>query len=677
MIPLHHPVRVAEDWSVVDNLSNGRVGVAFASGWHPDDFVLAPHHHERAKQVTFENLALVRRLWRGESVTLEGPQGRAVVVRTLPRPVQPELPFWITTAGNPETFRQAGEAGANVLTHLLGQTIEEVAEKIRVYREARRAAGHAGDGQVTLMLHTFVGESDEEVHDVVRAPMKQYLGSALNLVKQHAWSFPAFKGRQTPGTDSTDELFRGLSAEDLDGLLEHAFERYFDNGGLFGSVDTCAASVERARGAGVDEIACLIDFGVPTERVLASLDALSRLRQRIAGRPANSDAEPSIPDAIHRYGVTHLQCTPSMASLLLADPGGRSALGRLRHLLVGGEALSAPLAVRLRATGAARVTNMYGPTETTVWSLTHDLTTDESPVPIGRPIAGTRAYVCDGRGELLPIGSEGELYLGGPGVARGYHGRPQMTAERFVVDPFQSVSTGRMYRTGDRVRFRPDGILDFLGRSDQQIKLRGHRIELGEIEAALRALPGVRDAAVALREDAPGDGRLVGYVTPMAPSSVTAEACRVALRARLPAVMVPAAVVVIDALPTTPNGKVDRKALPAPREGAARSGDVNSLPADDVQRQVAAIWRDVLRLDAVGIDDNFFDLGGHSLLTLQVAHRLGEALGRTLPITDLFRFPTIRSLSGHLSAPDQSLGLRAADARAALRRAARSRRHDR
>jgi natural product biosynthesis luciferase-like monooxygenase protein len=677
VVPLHHPVRVAEDWSLVDNLSNGRVGVAFASGWHPNDFVLAPHQHARAKQVTFEHLAIVRRLWRGESVALEGPHGREVAVRTLPRPVQPELPFWITAAGNPETFQQAGQLGGNVLTHLLGQTLDEVAEKIRAYREARRAAGHAGDGQVTLMVHTFVGPTDGGVRDIVRAPMKQYLGSALNLVKQHAWSFPAFKGRATHGTESTDELFRDLSAEDLDGLLEYSFGRYFDHGGLFGSIDTCAATIERFRAAGVDEIACLIDFGVPTEVVLSSLEALSRLRQRVAGRHRPADGEPTVAEAILQHEVTHLQCTPSMASLLLADAAGPTALGRLRHLLVGGEALPAPLAARLRATGTARVTNMYGPTETTVWSITHDLAADESPVPIGRPIDRTLAFVCDARGELVPIGSEGELYLGGPGVARGYHGHPQLTADRFVVNRFGASPAGRLYRTGDRVRFRPDGVLDFLGRSDQQIKLRGHRIELGEVEAALRGVAGVRDAAAVLREDAPGDHRIVGYVTPLGPSVVTEAACREALRARLPAVMVPTSVVVIDALPETPNGKIDRKALPAPTGGAIPPAPPTA-PSGEMQQQVADIWRDVLRLDVVGVDDNFFDLGGHSLLTIEVAHRLGEVIGRALPITDLFRFPTIRTLARHLSsAPSSRAGLRAAADRAAARQSARSRRHDR
>jgi natural product biosynthesis luciferase-like monooxygenase protein len=671
VLPLHHPVRAAEDWALVDNLSNGRVDIAFASGWHPHDFVLAPDNHRHAKQVMFESLATMRRLWRGDAVTLPGPEGGEVRVRTLPRPVQPELPVWITTAGNPDTFRQAGELGANVLTHLLGQTVEEVGGKIRVYREARRAAGHAGPGHVTLMLHTFVGDRDDDVRAIVREPMKQYLGSSLNLVQQHAWSFPAFKGRPAGTAAETADLIRGLAPVELDALLEHAFDRYFDSGGLFGSIDTCVATVERLRAIGVDEVACLIDFGVPVTRVLASLEHLAALRTRIT-EARQGAAEPSLAALIERHGVTHFQCTPSMASLLVDDAASVAALGRLRHWLIGGEMLPATLLRKLRSATPARITNMYGPTETTVWSLTHDLVGDESPVPIGRPIDNTRAYVLDGGGQPVPPGSDGELYLAGPGVARGYHHRPALTAERFLADPFAGAPGARMYRTGDRVRRRPDGVVEFLGRADQQIKLRGHRIELGEVEEALREVAGVREAAAAVHADAATGPQLIGYVTAASDRADLGDRCRSALRSRLPEVMVPAAVIVLDALPLTPNGKIDRRALPAPDQRAARALAPASEPTDGLQRRLAAIWCEVLGRPAVGVDDNFFDLGGHSLLTIQVASRLGQLLGRAVPITDLFRFPTIRGLAAHLGgeAPARP-AVMVGDERAAARRAAR------
>jgi hypothetical protein len=298
----------------------------------------------------------------------------------------------------------------------------------------------------------------------------------------------------------------------------------------------------------------------------------------------------------------------------------------------------------MRLVTPARLTNMYGPTETTVWSLTHDLGAADARVPIGRPVDNTRVYVLDSRGELVPIGSEGELYIGGPGVARGYHARPGLTAERFVADRFGPDAGVTMYRTGDRVRYRGNGTLDFLGRMDQQVKLRGHRIELGEIEEALRKVPGVREAAAVTREDAPGDVRLVGYVTGGSDGARLAEVCRATLRGWLPEVMVPA-VVVLDALPLTPNGKIDRRALPAPGSVMPRTAKPEAAPADDLQRQIAGIWTNVLAVGSVGIDDNFFDLGGHSLLLPQVLHRLRTAFQVEVPLRTLIDEPTVEGLA--------------------------------
>ena len=227
--PLHSPIRIAEEWSVVDNLSNGRVAISFASGWMPEDFVLSPANYENRKEVMVQHLDLVRRLWRGEPVAMKSPLGKDVPVRIYPRPVQKELPVWLTAAGNPETFELAGRLGINLLTHLLGQTIEELSDKVSLYRQAWRKAGHAGSGQVALMLHTFVGESLEAVRATVRPPLIEYLRSSTDLIKGYAWAFSPFKhhhGRQ----DDID--FAALSKPELDALLEHAFERYFETSGL-------------------------------------------------------------------------------------------------------------------------------------------------------------------------------------------------------------------------------------------------------------------------------------------------------------------------------------------------------------------------------------------------------------------------------------------------------------
>jgi acyl carrier protein len=300
-----------------------------------------------------------------------------------------------------------------------------------------------------------------------------------------------------------------------------------------------------------------------------------------------------------------------------------------------------------------------------------------SPVSLGRPIANTEFYVVDRAGHPVPVGVPGELLIGGAGVVRGYWQRPELTAERFVAHPVRRE--GRVYRTGDLVRWRPDGRVEFLGRLDHQVKVRGHRIELGEIEAVLREQPGVRESVVIAREDVPGDKRLVGYVVLAAPEEGAEPRLRDALRARLPEWMVPQHVVVLEALPRTPNGKTDRKALPAP-EAQAAAAAVYVPPANDLETVLAEVWQAVLRRDQVGMQDNFFDIGGHSLLTVKVQAQLRERLRRVVPITDLFRFPTIRGLAAHLGADGQGAAAavtEVAEARAQARRDALARRRGR
>lgn len=671
VLPLHHPARVAEEWSVVDNLSNGRVGLSFAAGWQPNDFLLRPGSWGRAKETMFEEIDVVRRLWRGEQVEFPGATGTPVAVHTLPRPVQPELPFWVTTAGNPATFQQAGRVGANLLTHLLGQTIEELRDKIRLYREARKAAGHEGPGVVSLMLHTFVGPDDAAVREAVRAPLIAYLRSSVNLIQQYAWSFPAFK---RPGQATAEVDIAGLEPAELDALLEHAFERYYQTSGLFGTPDACVAIVDRLKEIDVDDVACLIDFGVDDEAVLRHLPHLDELRQRTSRAQEASDS--SVPALIARHGVTHLQCTPSMASMVLQLDGARDALGQLERLMIGGEALPESLASELRVLVGARgeVHNMYGPTETTIWSTTHRVDGSGGAVPLGTPIANTKCHVVDAHLSLVPPGVAGELLIGGAGVARGYLGRPELTAERFIPDPFDDPG-GRLYRTGDLARWRADGVLEFLGRLDHQVKIRGFRIELGEIESRLRAATGVREAVVVAREDVPGDKRLVAYVTAGAGTVLSPAALRGALREELPEHMIPSHIVVLTALPLTPNAKVDRKALPAPEQVTAASEVPFVPPSSEVEETIASVWREVLNIPRVGTAENFFDLGGHSLLAIQAHRRLKEALQRPVTVTDIFRFPTIRALADHLGNDRSASTLAAATAaRAQSRKAAASRR---
>ncbi|HEY0603268.1 MAG TPA: MupA/Atu3671 family FMN-dependent luciferase-like monooxygenase, partial [Herpetosiphonaceae bacterium] len=506
VLPLHNPIRVAEEWAIVDNLSKGRVGVSFASGWHADDFVFAPERYADRKQAMLDGIATVRRLWRGESQPFTGGAGNPVQVSILPPPIQPELPVWLTAAGNPETFRIAGEIGASLLTHLLGQSVEELAEKIAIYRRAWSAAGHPGSGHVTLMVHTFVGDDPATVREVVREPFRDYLRNSVDLLDQLAHSL---------GLDMRAEQF---TAADMDSLLDHAFERYFETSGLFGTPDSCLRQISRLKASGVDEVACLIDFGVATDTVLASLPRLDELRRR--SNPA-SDAEQidySLPAQLVRHQVTHVQCTPSQARMLLSDAEQPAAWQSVRALLLGGEALPVDLARQLREQLTAELYNMYGPTETTIWSTTHRIETIDASVPLGRPIANTAIYILDRQLQPVPAGVAGDLYIGGAGVVRGYLSRPALTAERFIPDPFGSTPGARLYHTGDRARYREDGVIEFLGRSDQQLKLRGYRIEPGEIESALVQHPAIREAAVIARADeAAVEPRLVAYIVPSEP----------------------------------------------------------------------------------------------------------------------------------------------------------------
>ena len=646
VLPLHHPLRVAEEWSVVDNLSGGRVAVSFASGWHPDDFVLQPGSYARRKELMFEGIETVRRLWRGEAVAGVGGNGAAVAVRVHPRPVQPELPVWVTAAGSPETFAMAGRIGAHLLTHLLGQDLAQLAANIATYRAAfRPAAGGPPAGRVSVMLHTFVGDDLEAVRERVRAPFTAYLRSSLGLLRGMAAEL---------GQDLDAAAF---GEDDMRALLEHAFARYFETSSLFGTPEVCAAMLARLAAAGADEIACLIDFGVDADAVVAALPALDEVRA--AARRAAAAAEPSLADQVARHGVTDFQCTPSLAAMLLADPEATAALGSLDRLLVGGEPLPASLAARLAACGPREIHNLYGPTETTVWSTTRRLGPGGARPTAGRPIANTALRLLDGAGRLAPPGVVGEVAIAGAGLARGYLGRPDLSAERFVPDPWGGPGE-RLYRTGDLGRLTPAGELEILGRTDQQVKVRGVRVELGEIEAALCRHPAVREAVAQVREDAPGDRRLAAYWVAAAGAAVPDPAAlRRFLAESLPDAMLPDALVRLDALPLTPNRKLDRRALPAPAAAAAAVPAAGAAPRTELEALVAGVWAATLKCEAVGIHDNFFAAGGHSLLATQLLVRLREATGKELPLRMVFEEPTVAGLAAAIAAAgDDEAGAR-------------------
>ena len=650
--PLHHTARIAEEWAVIDNLTNGKTGLAIASGWQPDDFVLRPENTPpKNKPAMFDAIRDLRKLWAGETVKFPRANGEMHGVVTQPRPVSKKLNVWVTTAGNPETWKEAGTNGCNVLTHLLGQSVDEVAAKIVIYHDALRAAGHDPDDfTVTLMLHSFLADTRENAREIAREPMKDYLRAAAGLIKQYAWAFPAFK--KPTGVENPMQIDLGsLDEEEMDGILEFAFERYFNDSGLFGTVEDAIERVKEVKAIGVTEVACLIDYGIDVDLVLEGLKPLAKVVAASNQETAADDY--SIAAQITRHKVTHLQCTPSMAQMLTMNDESRAALSGINHMMVGGEALSGALADELRKLTGGHVENMYGPTETTIWSITQTAKPGQGAVPIGTPIANTQVYVLDETMQPAPIGVPGELYIGGAGVTRGYFQRDDLTAERFVFNPF---ADGRMYRTGDLVRWRADGRLDFLGRADFQVKLRGYRVELGEIESVIDQHAGIQQSVVVAREDMPGVVQLVGYL--LIDGSLDEGALRKEMLQSLPEYMVPSHFVEVDAFPLTPNKKVDRKALPAPNRGqaapkpvpvtapAASSTPTNLGSEANISDKIAAIWSATLGVTQISPKDSFFDLGGHSLLAVQV-HREIRATMRVakLSITDIFRAPTLSALA--------------------------------
>jgi amino acid adenylation domain-containing protein/thioester reductase-like protein len=352
-------------------------------------------------------------------------------------------------------------------------------------------------------------------------------------------------------------------------------------------------------------------------------------------------------EAIEKSGATVMQATPATWRLLLATGwGGNQQL----KILCGGEAMTRNLADQLLER-CLSLWNMYGPTETTVYSAVYQVQPGNDTISIGHPVANTQIYMidqqCRRKGDVLKqvaTGQSGELHIGGDGLARGYLNRLEMTDERFVPDPFSNKPGARLYKTGDLARFLPDGSIQYIGRMDNQVKIRGYRVELGDIEAAISRYPGVKEAVVITREDNIGEKRLVAYVI-FSNSLDLLSALRVYLKEQLPEYMVPASFVVMDSFPLTPNGKVDRRALPAPSSERPDLDEEFVPPSNPIEEQLAKIWSQGLEISLIGINDNFFDLGGHSLLVAQMMTQVSETFQVVLPLSCLFKSPTIAGLA--------------------------------
>jgi acyl-CoA synthetase (AMP-forming)/AMP-acid ligase II/acyl carrier protein len=359
-----------------------------------------------------------------------------------------------------------------------------------------------------------VGEDKQTVRKIVRTPFRDYLRTSTDLVKKANWFSPALNTSIQNGSKIAEDAqdLDELTAEDSEAVLDHAFERYFHSNGLFGSPEDCLKLIRELKAIGVTEIGCLIDFGIPVEDVISSLPYLNRLRELSQSpKQETSGDDFSIPAQIQYHGVTHLQCTPSLAQVIIDSPGIGERFSKLHTVLLGGEALPEKLAENFLDVlpKEGRLFNMYGPTETTVWSSTSHVRKHEL-ITIGSPIANTSIHLLDEHMVPVPLGVPGHLYIGGAGVVRGYLGQETLTRENFLQDP--SVEDSRIYRTGDLARFLPNGQLQYLGRSDHQIKLNGHRIELGEIEAALVKHPDVEQAVVLGRTIVPDNPQLIAYL---------------------------------------------------------------------------------------------------------------------------------------------------------------------
>ncbi|MEF2074231.1 MupA/Atu3671 family FMN-dependent luciferase-like monooxygenase [Consotaella aegiceratis] len=637
---LHHPMRLCEDWSMIDNLSGGRVGISFASGWQPHDFVFNPQAYSDRKAHMIEAIEAVRAIWRGAAYHGTSGQGEPVELYCRPAPVQSELPFWMSSAGNPATFVSAGEIGANLLTHMLGQSRADLAERIALYRDARTRAAHPGRGLVTVMLHTFVDDDPARARALADGPLKAYLATSLDLVKPLA----AERGF---AADS-------LSEADLDSLLDHAVERYATQAGLIGSPASCASFIADLAEIGVDEVACLVDFGVPEAKVIEAFPRLLDVQREVLDRlyqtgTAQTTRDEDVLDLIERHEATHLQCTPALAHVLcLSDQAAR--LSDLEQMLVGGEVLSDALAERLtdlRRGGA--LFNMYGPTETTIWSSFSNV--GVGPVTLGLPVLNTRFRVLSPHGYPVPQGWRGTLAIGGLGLAAGYLGQPERTAQAFLHD----AEGVRWFDTGDTVTLSEAGVLSYLGRKDGFEKVNGFRVETREIEAACEALPEVETALVRIQRS--GDvlsetAQILAFLKPRAGQTLPSRSTlRAALLERLPRYACPSAFYRIDRIPLTISGKIDRPAL-RPEAAQALSDPVRPAGAEPDSATVGmlkTLWAELLGLEDVGVTDNFFHLGGDSVLTIQMASRL-QAAGYDVAARHVFEHQTIAALAPHLSA---------------------------
>jgi aryl carrier-like protein len=491
---------------------------------------------------------------------------------------------------------------------------------------------------VSLLVHTLVSTDVPGV--AVERALARYLEGGMRLAQQSVGDEGEYP------------------AEEWSPLIEDraraGARRILQEYGLFGDVGTVVERCRALQALGIDELACLVDFGLEPAQVVSALEPLLEVKRRLE-QPVHARSSALSPTR----SVTLLQCTPSLLRLLLESPRGVSLLRGLRALLVGGEPFPDDLLPRLRSLTSARIFNLYGPTECTIWATAEEVSDGSSPVSLGRPLAGTTGHILDEHLEPVPEGVPGELCLGGQGLALGYEGGDEVSQERFVEAGGQ---LGRIYRTGDRVQLSAAGRLEYLGRLDRQLKLRGHRIEPGEVEAALLSLPGVRAAHV---DSVRVAERLELAAAVVAEPRAADEAGLLdALTDLLPPHLLPHRLLKVDALPLTVAGKRDNLQL---QQLMTMSVEERSRPSADsaLIQTLLSCWAGVLGIEAVGPDDNFFSLGGNSLLVVKLQERL-EREGLHLPLRLLFERPTVRQQAARLQGENPVPSSPSTEARSSL-----------
>jgi natural product biosynthesis luciferase-like monooxygenase protein/amino acid adenylation domain-containing protein len=620
VLPLHDTVRVAEEWSVVDNLSNGRVALSIASGWHADDFVLMPQNFLERKKIMYDQIEDLKNLWKGGSVKRKNGLNQEIDLTIYPKPVNNDLNVYVTAGGSPETFRSAGRIGANILTHLLGQDIKDLKNNIKIYKEALTENGFSvQNAKISLMLHTYIGTDLEEVKATVKEPFKAYLKSSIGLIQNLA--------------KDLNKDMTSISESDLNDLLDLAFERYWQTAALLGTKDSCRKILREIHSIGVTEIACLVDFGIEDKKVFKSLEHLSELKSEY-----KKDKKQNIQS---KQAITSMQITPSYLEALLEDESSKLFLKSLKKLIVGGESFSSELLHKLKSQTHSEIYNMYGPTETTVWS-TFQKDKDMLPLNIGKPILNTQIYILDNNEKLCPVGVEGELCIGGKGLARGYYKDKKLTEEKFIEVNFSGQEIKKIYKTGDLARWLPDGNLQHLGRLDNQVKINGFRIELTEIESVLLEFSQVENAVVVAKENDNGNKSIIAFI--IGNEMIDEQKLRdVAIR-KLPNYMIPDYFIQIEKFPLTPNGKIDRKNLISFSVGN-RKGEGYVAPNNKTQNALIEIWSDLLAIDKIGVKDNFFDLGGNSLLMIKMLNAVNKEFSASLTLLQGYNLPNIMAIN--------------------------------